>query len=289
MSITRRIFLSSTVYDLGEERQAIKAYLERHRGLVRFTIYASEEPTFPVNPDDLGRKHSYQICIDKVADCDYMLLLIKQRYGAPLIEDHGEKISITHREYREAYRRQMPIFTFVDQRTWDARKRFKAGESQSFIPQQHVGLFHFLDEIVHQQRNWMFIHTGIPQMRTVLRSSLFRFDDSSFVADVTVPDGTIIRVNEEFTKIWEIRNTGCVAWEGRTLIEENTGVSGLVPSERRVALATTLPGETLNISVRFIAPKYPCSCESYWKMIDASGRYCYPRKKGLFCRVKVIY
>ena len=35
-----------------------------------------------------------------------------------------------------------------------------------------------------------------------------------FIADVTIPDGTVIAPNEHFIKTWRIRNSGTCAWNG---------------------------------------------------------------------------
>jgi hypothetical protein len=222
--------------------------------------------------------------------CDYCLVFIKKRYGAPIVEDRGELISITHKEYREAFRQRLPLFTFVDYRTWNARNTYKHGRQQGFVPAKHLRVFDLIDEIQKQPRsNWMYFYKTRADLKAVIEQVLFNFDDSAFVGDVTVPDGTIVQVEKEFEKVWEIRNAGCVVWEDRYLREENTGASGLIPISRQIPIPIALPGETVRLAVRFKAPKYPCTCESYWKMLDSNGRYCLPDLKGLFCRVKVVY
>src|SRR3977135_3448022 len=45
-------------------------------------------------------------------------------------------------------------------------------------------------------------------------------DASSFVADITVPDGTVMPPLFIFEKIWRIRNTGAVPWVGRWLARD---------------------------------------------------------------------
>ena len=35
---------------------------------------------------------------------------------------------------------------------------------------------------------------------------------ATFVADVTIPDGTYINPGASFTKIWRLKNTGTCAW-----------------------------------------------------------------------------
>jgi hypothetical protein len=67
---------------------------------VCFKTLLSERPDFPLNPHGIAKKHSYQLCLDVLAKADYVVLLIKQRYGDPVVLDKKERISITHREYR---------------------------------------------------------------------------------------------------------------------------------------------------------------------------------------------
>jgi tetratricopeptide (TPR) repeat protein len=288
--IIKQVFISSTVYDLERERDFIKSFLEKYEEVVQFKCLMSEEPDFPITPSDLVSKHSYSICLDKVALADYFILLIKQRYGDSIIEDKNGFISITHREYREAFRKRIPIFTFVDQRTWNARNLFKKKKMQDFVPEKHTKVFDFIDEIARQPRNnWMYFYKNFDDVKTSIEQVLFKFDDSIFVGDVNTPNGTVLEVGEEFEKVWEIKNNGCVIWEDRFLQEENAGASGLVPFIHRIPIPRTLPGKTVRITIEFKAPKYPCTCESYWKMVDSSGKYSFPHKKGLFCRVKVVY
>ncbi len=284
------VFVSSTVYDLEKERSFIKSVLEDYRGPVRFTVLLSENPAFPITPTELANQHSYDICLRKIAGADYFILLVKNRYGAANIPVGKTSISITHREYREAYKRHLPILTFVDQRTWNARNRHKKRLPQRFVPPDHHRVFDLIDEITHQPRSmWLNIFRGLRDVREVLETALFSFDDSTFVADVSIPDGTIVQADESFEKIWEIKNNGCVAWERRVLREENSGASGLVPAKSKIRIPRTLPGATVRLRVTFKAPPYPCTCESYWKMTDTSGRHSFPMKKGLYCRVKVVY
>ena len=58
-----------------------------------------------------------------------------------------------------------------------------------------------------------------PQRRSLAHRPPYPIPDdaSTFVADVTVPDGTIMPPFFEFEKIWRIRNSGTVPWVGRWL------------------------------------------------------------------------
>ena len=114
-------------------------------------------------------------------------------------------------------------------------------------------------------------------------------DDSRFVADVTVPDGSRIPVDADFVKTWEIRNVGSAVWENRLLQREGpTEGPGLCSSGPRVPIPRTPPGASVQISVRFRAPRLPGSCYTEWKMVDAEGRYFFPNKGSLYMDIQIV-
>jgi hypothetical protein len=92
---------------------------------------------------------------------------------------------------------------------------------------------------------------------------------ASFVADVTVPDGTNYLPGEGFTKTWRIRSSGCAAWpDGSTWVfasGEQMGAPGSVPVPD-----TPLNG-TADISVSMIAPSSPGDYKGYWQMQTPDG------------------
>lgn len=289
--ITKRVFISSTVYDLRVERKLIRSLLEDFKPGhgIRFEFLVSDHPDFPVSPLDRATKHSYDICIDNVARADYFVLLLKKRYGNAIVEHNGDRISITHREFREAHRRKIPRFILVDQRTWDAKQAHNLGGKQSFVEPKHLPIFDFIDEIRKKTKgNWLDFFRDKDDMSTIVTNFLKRYDDSAFIGDITVPHGCMVRTGERFTKTWQIENTGLTVWKNRSLREENPGVSGLIPDTQIVPIPLTRPGQRVTLSVTFTAPEHPATCESYWKIIDQNGVQCFPHKVGLNCRVKVI-
>ena len=76
-----------------------------------------------------------------------------------------------------------------------------------------------------------------------------------FVADVTVPDNTVINAGEKFTKTWRVSNAGTCVWAWDYTLayysENRLGVLGDLP------LDVTYPGQTLDISVELTAPSSP--------------------------------
>jgi len=129
---------------------------------------------------------------------------------------------------------------------------------------------------------------------------------TGFIADTTYPDNSIVRVGEEFEKVWEIANLGKTPWIGWRLvcvdehldvrdksgtgqyIRQDSAQDGLMPLFDSIPIPDTLPGGHVQLGVWFRAPDYPCSVISYWKSVNAQGELAFPHLTGLYCKVKVI-
>jgi hypothetical protein len=112
-------------------------------------------------------------------------------------------------------------------------------------------------------------------------------DVSKFVADVTVPDGSVVAPGRQFVKTWEIRNVGTVAWSGRYL-ERQPGPDGApCRTPDRVPVPATAPGASVRVSVEVDPPSTPASCKVYWKMVDGQGRAFFPKARGVYFDVVV--
>ncbi|MCX4468785.1 NBR1-Ig-like domain-containing protein [Micromonospora sp. NBC_01655] len=114
-------------------------------------------------------------------------------------------------------------------------------------------------------------------------------DSSQFVADVTIPDGTRVKVNAHFVKVWALANVGTVDWHNRFLARMNpTGDDDGCRVPDRVAIGDTPPGEQVMISVPVIAPSRPGKCWVSWKIVDEHGRAYFPSRRPIFFMVTVI-
>jgi hypothetical protein len=113
-------------------------------------------------------------------------------------------------------------------------------------------------------------------------------DASRFVGDVTIPDGTRVKVNAHFVKVWAIANAGSVAWHHRFLAPtQPTGDDDGCRVPSRVAIGDTLPGEQVMISVPVTAPSRPARCWVSWKMVDEHGRAYFPSRRPVYFLVNV--
>jgi len=99
-------------------------------------------------------------------------------------------------------------------------------------------------------------------------------DDSKFIADVTIPDGTSMKAGEQFIKTWRFQNTGKTTWTTDYAIQYLEGnLEG-----RNGVLTFNLtqnvpPGEFVDVSVLFTAPTQAGTYSSYWKLLSSSGFY----------------
>ncbi|MFJ7211525.1 NBR1-Ig-like domain-containing protein [Amycolatopsis sp. NPDC098790] len=115
-------------------------------------------------------------------------------------------------------------------------------------------------------------------------------DESSFVADVTVPDGTVMPPGFKFEKVWRLRNTGTVPWTGRFLRRLGApGGLGIPSSPVQVRISDTHPGETVDVIVPLKAHVLPGTAEAHWKMVDDRGYEYFPDRyfQGIFLTIVV--
>lgn len=92
---------------------------------------------------------------------------------------------------------------------------------------------------------------------------------AAYVADVTIPDDTVMEKGEDFTKTWRIRNSGTCTWEEGTkfvwLSEEPLG------APVSVDVSPTEPDAQVDISVDMKAPTVPGTYKSNWQLQDPKG------------------
>jgi hypothetical protein len=92
----------------------------------------------------------------------------------------------------------------------------------------------------------------------------------AFVSDVTVPDGTIFKPDQDFRKTWRLKNIGSCTW---TMDYDLVYVSGnRMTGDKVTALKTAIkPGQTVDISIELTAPIEIGTHTGYWALRNASG------------------
>ncbi len=96
---------------------------------------------------------------------------------------------------------------------------------------------------------------------------------ATYVADVSIPDGTTLIAGSSFTKIWRVRNTGTCVWGNGYPMHTLTYVGGsLLGAPTSVEMnAIVHPGYEIDMVVPMVAPSVAGHYRSQWKF-DVDGR-----------------
>ncbi|MGC9520855.1 MAG: NBR1-Ig-like domain-containing protein [Anaerolineae bacterium] len=93
--------------------------------------------------------------------------------------------------------------------------------------------------------------------------------DAEFVADVTVPDGTVIEPGATFLKAWRVRNSGTCRWVEGYVLRFVDGAEMAGPATVSVAAA---PGELAEVAVSLTAPETPGTYRGNWQLCASETR-----------------
>ena len=95
-------------------------------------------------------------------------------------------------------------------------------------------------------------------------------NNMAFVRDVTIPAGTVLKPNQDFTKTWKVANIGTCDWTYQYAVVFLSGnsFSGKTTKINRVVTV----GHWAEVSVDMGAPHSFGSYTSYWRMQDSAGK-----------------
>ncbi|MGB7540137.1 MAG: NBR1-Ig-like domain-containing protein [Anaerolineales bacterium] len=96
-------------------------------------------------------------------------------------------------------------------------------------------------------------------------------DDSAYVSDVTIPDGTVLQPGEGFVKTWSLRNTGTCSWTTAYALDfaNGTRMDGVITYIHQAVE----PGGAIEISVGLAAPATPGTYTGNWRLKNADGTF----------------
>ncbi len=93
--------------------------------------------------------------------------------------------------------------------------------------------------------------------------------DAEFVADITVPDNTLVQPGTAFRKTWRLRNNGTCAWPAGTKLVFVSGEAMGAPTT--VLAPAAEAGAEAEVSVDFVAPTTPGTYKSTWQLETPDG------------------
>ncbi|RPJ23919.1 MAG: hypothetical protein EHM33_19505 [Chloroflexi bacterium] len=108
---------------------------------------------------------------------------------------------------------------------------------------------------------------GDPLTPTIVPASCDKVD---FVADISVPPGTVMSPGATFTKTWRLANVGSCTWTPSYQLVFFSGEQmGAVSSAQFTGYVA--PGQIANFSLNMTAPSTPGSYRGYWMFKNANG------------------
>ena len=90
------------------------------------------------------------------------------------------------------------------------------------------------------------------------------------VRDKNVPDGTVLKRGESFTKTWIIKNAGTCTWGASYTVVFNVG--DRLDGKDGVTLPNTPPGVDAEVSVPLRASLVPGKFQGFWKLRAPNGQ-----------------
>jgi hypothetical protein len=100
-------------------------------------------------------------------------------------------------------------------------------------------------------------------------------NNSAYIADVTIPDGTVLSPGEDFDKVWRIQNTGSCTWDEGYKLVFIAGERALDPTSYEITSAADFvaAGETVDMGVDLTAPEAEGSYTATWQMQTDTGAF----------------
>jgi hypothetical protein len=92
----------------------------------------------------------------------------------------------------------------------------------------------------------------------------------ALVADISIPDNTVVVANQAFTKIWRLQNAGSCSWFNTYSVVFDSGYA-MGGSISFSLPATISPGQMIDLTMTLMAPAEPGIYKGNWKLRTAQG------------------
>jgi hypothetical protein len=138
--------------------------------------------------------------------------------------------------------------------------------SPTLIPTRAVStLIPLTNELIQNHPSGLFWQSS--KLSTKVDLSLC--ENSTYIDDVTIPDGTVLTPGETFVKKWTLKNTGFCMWRASYALKffQGDSMSG-EGTEIGRAIAS---GDKANMSVTLTAPSSEGTYTGYWIMAEDFG------------------
>lgn len=132
-----KVFISSTCYDLSILRSNLRTFVSSFG----YEPVMSDYADIVYDP----RQHTHTSCVEEVANCDMLIVVIGSRYGGTVVPEAlnvidsasvseltkkiGEKLSITQLEVIEAIQKNIPVYTFIDKKVYHEHELYEKNKT----------------------------------------------------------------------------------------------------------------------------------------------------------------
>lgn len=107
-------------------------------------------------------------------------------------------------------------------------------------------------------------------------------NNSAYIEDVTIPDGTVLAPGETFVKSWILKNTGYCAWKNSFTLRFYRGDS--MSGQETEIDRQTASGNQSKVSIELTAPNSEGTYTGYWIL---ANNYGYPFGTPFFVQIVV--
>lgn len=98
-------------------------------------------------------------------------------------------------------------------------------------------------------------------------------NNAIYIADLTIPDGTVLKPGEDFKKVWQIRNTGSCTWDEGYALVFIGGDTSIDPVNYEIKIKADFidPGEDADFDIPLTAPLKEGTYQGSWRMRNDQG------------------
>jgi photosystem II stability/assembly factor-like uncharacterized protein len=95
-------------------------------------------------------------------------------------------------------------------------------------------------------------------------------DKATFVADVTVPDGTLFSPGTSFVKTWRLKNSGACRWTNAYQLVFYSGEQLSAPTSINLPVSVAT-NQTVDLTVNMVTPEKAGTYRGYWILRNPNG------------------
>eukprot|EP00732_Lithocolla_globosa_P002342 Lithocolla_globosa_v1_NODE_1515_length_2519_cov_63.243101.p1 type:complete len:649 gc:universal NODE_1515_length_2519_cov_63.243101:460-2406(+) len=107
-----------------------------------------------------------------------------------------------------------------------------------------------------------------PELEPIPTNSTRGCYSARFVADRTIPDGTVIVAGKTFPKQWTLMNNGNVAWPKETRLQFSGGDQMTASAQDYVHVGEVAPQEKIDVTIALTAPSVEGRYISNWRLVS---------------------